>query len=53
MYKCSSGLGWNLSGICEGESHSLTDATWLLVIVWFIDTVYRYGSTLGEHNGTF
>lgn len=37
----------------EGESHSLTDANWLLVIVWFIDTVYRYGSTLGEHNGTF
>ena len=37
----------------EGESHSLTDATWLLVIVWFIDTACRYGSTLGEHNGTF
>ena len=37
----------------EGESHSLTDATWLLVLVWSVGTACRDGSTLGEHNGTF
>lgn len=37
----------------EGESHSLTDATWLIVLVWPVGTACRCGSTLGEHNGTF
>lgn len=37
----------------EGESHSLTDATWLLMLVWSVGTACRYGLTLGEHNGTF
>ena len=37
----------------EGESHSLTDATLLLVLVWPVGTACGYGSTLGEHNGTF
>ena len=31
----------------EGESHSLTDATWLLVLVWSVGTACRCGSTLG------
>ena len=37
----------------EGESHSLTDATWRLMLDWTVNTACRYGSTLGEHNGTF
>ena len=32
MYKCLSGLGWQPEWRVEGESHSLTDATWLLVL---------------------
>ena len=32
MYKGLSGLGWQPEWRVEGESHSLTDATWLLVL---------------------
>ena len=32
MYKCLSGLGWQPERRVAGDSHSLTDATWFLVI---------------------
>ena len=37
----------------EGESHSLTDATWLLVLVWSVSTACRCGSPSESIMGLF
>ena len=37
----------------EGESHSLTEALYFCSFALYKGSLYRSGSTLGEHNGTF
>ena len=53
MYNCLSGLGWNLSGGVEGESHSLTETLSFWLVPCAATLMYIGGPTLGEHNGTF